>query len=135
MEDVTDNPDMSKYGCEARIYSADGKYEQIFIDESFLEKINQCEHLTALHHKTKDIILQVEKTLSPLKPHAASLFIETKGGSVVAKMSLEDFFNMLDLGKRIEIKDRFRKESPSSKDGDCSVNQAIFELLNRLDSV
>src|SRR3990170_5747686 len=112
MDDLSELLDREKYKLEARIYSADGKYEKIFTDAEFLIKINQCHHLTALVHETKDIILEVEKILSPLKSHAASLLIETKGGSVISKMSLEDFFSWLDLGKRIEVYDRFKKANP-----------------------
>ena len=134
MEDLSDYLDTEKYKAEARIYSADGKYEKIFTDKAFLTKINQCHHLTALDHETKDIILEVEKILLPLKPHAASLLIETKGGGVVATMSLEDFFSWLELGKRIEVHDRFKKANPLTKEAAGSLDKEISELLDKLDN-
>jgi hypothetical protein len=132
MEDLSQFTDLSKYGYEARIFSADGKYVKIFTDKIFLEKVNQCEHLMALSNTTKDTILEVEKILSPLKPRAASLFIETKGGSVVAKMTLEDFFNLLDIGKRIVINDRFQKGSPLVKEKSNTIENEVKEFLNEL---
>ena len=134
MDDLTELFDTEKYRLEAKIYSADRKYEKIITDTEFLKKINQCEHLTALDHTTKEIILEVEKILLPLKPHAASLFLETKGGSVVSRMSLEDFFGLLDIGKRIEIYDRFEKTDPLTKEAASSIEKEISELLDKLDA-
>jgi len=132
MEEIVEDLDMSKYKYEARIYSKDGKYEKIFTDKEFVDKINQCEHITALYHEKKDIILEVEKILLPLKPRSTSLILETKGGSVVARMSLEDFFILLDLGKRIEVGDRFQKTSPLTKEGITSLDEEIQDLLKKL---
>jgi len=100
--------------------------------QKLLEKINQCEHLIALSNNTKDTILEIEKLLLPLKPRAASLLIETKGGDVIATMTLEDFFDLLDIGKRIEINDRFQKTSPLTKDISSSIDKEIQEFLNDL---
>jgi hypothetical protein len=132
MDDISDFTDMSKYGLEARIYSADGKYKKIITDKDFLEKINQCHHPTALFHETKDIITEVERILLPLKSQSASLFIETKGGAVVSRMTLEDFFNLLDIGKRIEIKDRFQISNPEIQEDSPSIDKEILEFLDRL---
>ncbi len=132
MENLSEFTDMSKYEYEARIFSPDGKYEKRFMDKVFLEKVNQCEHLMALSNITKDTILEVERILLPFKSRAASLFIETKGGSVVAKMTLEDFFNLLDIGKRIEINDRFQKSSPLVKEKTITIEEEIKEFLKEL---
>jgi hypothetical protein len=39
MDATPENTDMSKYGYEARIYSADGKYEKIITEKSFEKKL------------------------------------------------------------------------------------------------
>jgi hypothetical protein len=70
--------------------------------------------------------------LLPLKPQAAKLFIETKGGSVLSRMTLEDFFSLLEIGKRIEIKDRFQIDNPQTQEGPPSVEKEILEFLDRL---
>ena len=132
MEDILENLDVSKYKWEARIYSTDRKYEKIFTDEAFVEKINQCKHFTALYHETKDIILEVEKILLPLKPRAASLILETKGGSVVAKMTLEDFFDLLEIAKRTEVGDRFHKAGSPTEQVSKSIDEEIQEFLGQL---
>lgn len=132
MKDLSQFTDMSKYEYEARIFSADRKYEKIFTDEVFLEKVNQCVHLTALSNKTKDTILEVEKILLPLKPHAGSLFVEIMGGSVVVKMTLEDFFNLLDVGKRIVIDGRSQKDVPLAKEKFNTIENEVKEFLNEL---
>ena len=133
MEDISEDfTDMSKYGYETRIYSADGKYEQIFTDKYFLENIHHCTHPTFLDNEKKDSIREAERILLPLKDHAASLFIETKGGSVVATMTLEDFFNLIDIGKRIEIHDRFREPGQPGNEVSKSVDEQISEFRNRL---
>jgi hypothetical protein len=132
MEDISEDLDRSKYGYEARIYSADGKYEQIFTDKYFLENIHQCTLPIQLDNEKKDSIREAERMLLPLKDHAVSLFIETKGGSVVAKMTLEDFFNLIDIGKRIEIHDRFREPGQPGNEVSKSVDEQISEFLNRL---
>lgn len=132
MEDITKDLDIKKYEYEARIYSTDGKYEKVFTDKDFVDKINKCEHLTALYHKEKDIILEVEKILLPLKPRATYLMLETKGGSVVALMILEDFFNLLDIAKRIEIDDRFQKVSPQTKEVTSNINKDIQDFVKEI---
>ena len=132
MDDIYEDFDMTKYQYEARIYSIDGKHEKIFTNKEFLNKINECEHLTALCHEKKDTILEVEKILLPLKPKATSLILETKGGSVIAKMTLEDFFNLLDIAKRIDISDRFIKANPLAMEIAYSVDDEIQDLLNKL---
>ena len=81
-DDFIKSLDLPKYKYEARIYSADGKHEKVFTDQAFVDKLNLCNHFTALIHETKATILEVEEVLSPLKPRAKSLILETKGGGV-----------------------------------------------------
>lgn len=105
---MEDNP---KYRYETKIYSIDKKFEKVFTGKRFLEKINQCIHITSLAHIKKDTILDVEKSLLPLKPQASTLLIEIKGEYAIATMSLEDFFILLILGKRIKITKRPERKS------------------------
>jgi len=121
--------DDSKYGYGMKIYSEDRKFEKVFTDKEFLEKINQCHHITSLDHETKDTIRIIEKTLSPLKPKASSLLIETRGGIVISTMSLEDFFLLLDLGKRVKITNRYPEEYSQGEDTIESVDEEIRDLL------
>ncbi len=132
--ETDDNTDMSKYGSETRIFSADGKYQIVFTDKELLEKINKCNLPFSLYNLTKDYIFEVENILLPLKSRAESLFIESKGGSVVSKMTLEDYFTLLDLEKRIEISDRFLKANPLGKEIIKSIDQEIQDFLHDLDN-
>jgi hypothetical protein len=71
--------------------------------------------------------------LLPLKPQAGSLLIETKSGRVLSRMTLEDFFILLDIGKRVEIRDRFKIANPESQEVLPSIiDQEIREFLDRL---
>ena len=132
MEKKNKNDDMANYGYETRIYSADGEFEHIITDEDFLKQINQCEHPFALFHQSKDTIIAVEEILSPLKPKAELLIIESKGGSVVSKMTLTDFFCLLDLGKRIEIFDRDAQGSSLKKGEVDSFKNKILEFADKV---
>jgi len=115
---------------EARIYSMDGKYEKVFTNEAVVRKICECEHVTAFVHKTKDMIDEVENLLTPLKPKAASLILETKGGRVVSRMKLEDYFLLLELAKRVEISDR-NEHTPETTVNQSTADE-IQEFLSQL---
>lgn len=134
MENVTEKDDPTKYGYEARIYSIDGKYERKFTDKDFVEDLNACKHPTQLKHAKKDVILKVEGLLLPLKSRAARLILETKGGSVIARMTLEDFFNLLELAKRIEIVDRYHESGSIIEEPVTSPAEEIQDFLQELDN-
>ena len=123
-----------KYDYETKIYSKDKKIEKVFSDKEFLEKINQCEHITALYNKSKETIREIEKTLSPLRPQASSLLIETRGGNVIATMSLADFFSLLNLGKRITVTERYPDGNLQEEGIFVSTDEEIDDLLRQLDS-
>ena len=133
-----DNDDFDKWilaeiersRLEARIYSVDGKYEKVFTNEAVIRKICECHHFTAFVHKTKSMINEVENLLTPLKPKAAYLILETKGGRVVSKMTLEDYFLLLELAKRTEISDR-DEHIPETNDPQSAADE-IQEFLNEL---
>jgi hypothetical protein len=61
--------------------------------------------------------LTVEATLMPLKSHASSLLLEARGGGVVSAMTLEDFFLLIELGKRITVTNRLRNGKEVSSIG------------------
>lgn len=124
--------DMSKYSYEAKIYSVDRKYEKVFIDENFLKAINECEHICSMTHMTKEVILDTENKFLPLKPFAKSLMLETKGGSVVSTMTVEDFFLLLDLGKRIDISDRFLGKKKQIELTYATVEDEIQDIITNI---
>jgi len=123
--------DLSKITYEARIISKDGKLLKEFKDDEFLEKINQCLHITALYHKTKETLVEIEKAFLPLKPYVNSLIIETRGGNVVCTMSLKDFLTIIKIGKRIKITERFLDDK-QEKLRFSTVEQDIRDILTNL---
>ena len=124
--------DYSKYGYEARIFSKGGKLLKTITDKENIEKINQCKHISALDHISKDILQEVERSFLPLKPYASSLLIETRGGDVISTMSLEDFLAIIEIAKRIEIQERYPEAKQKEDDQFSSLDEDVSELVKRL---
>lgn len=119
-------------GYEAKIYTKDGRHEKVFTDDIFLEKVNQCHHITAIYHTDKRIFSDVEETLRPLLDNADSIFIETRGGAVIATMTLADFFALIELGKRITVMNRERGGRELANTG--TVYRDVSDFLRELAS-
>jgi hypothetical protein len=112
---------LKRWGCK-----------KIIEDEATNEKINQCEHLFTLDHISKDIFIEVEKSLLPLNPDTKKLMIETKGGIVVATYSLEDFFLLLEIGKRAVVSDRRQENQSKNQKSVTGLSRVAQDILGSI---
>jgi len=85
-----------------------------------------------LSHKTKEILIEVKNAFLPLVPHSDNLLIETMGGNVISTMNLRDFLCLIDVGKRIDITERYSNEEKKEY-RKLTVDDEINDILTSLE--